>query len=575
MIDLFKDLKPYKKYIYGILVLMFFQSISELFLPTFMADIVNNGIVNGNIKYIFNIGALMLLVSTLGTIAAVWARYLASKTAVGFGMDLRNELFKKVEEFSPGEFKKIGTSSLITRTTNDVSQMERVLLIILRMMVRAPMMGIGGIILAVSKDAKLSLVFLVAIPIAVLIIFGIAKKAMPLFKAMQSKVDNLNLILRERLTGTRVIRAFNRTDYEERRFNHISKDLTDTAIKVNRVGASLLPSIMLVLNFSIIAVIWFGSIRVDKGNMQVGDLMAFIQYAMLIMFSFIQLSVMFVMVPRASVSAERINEVLNIEPEIEDIKEIKNSKYEEGYVEFKNVTFRYPGAEESILSDISFNANPGEVIAIIGGTGSGKSTLANLIPRFYDIAEGSILVDGVDIRELSQESLRNRIGFVPQKSFLFTGTVAENIRHGKEDATDEEVRKSAEIAQASGFISNMKKGFDSIISQGGTNLSGGQKQRISIARALVRKPLIYIFDDSFSALDFKTDAKLRKALEDEIKESTVFIVAQRVSTIMDADKIIVLDKGRIAGIGTHEELIDTSDVYRETAYSQLSEEEIG
>lgn len=391
---------------------------------------------------------------------------------------------------------------------------------------------------------------------------------------MQVKLDKLNLVLREGLIGIRAIRSFNRIDHEKRRFDEANVDLTKTAVKVNRIMALLMPVMMLVLNFSSIAIIWFGSIRIDSGDMQVGSLMAFLQYAMQIMFSLIMVSMMFVMIPRASASAIRINEVLDMIPEIKDPVQIKHADSQRGCVEFRKVTFRYPGAEKCALTDISFSASPGEVTAIIGGTGSGKSTLISLIPRFYDIDSGSILVDGVDIRDMSQESLRGKIGFVPQKAVLFSGTVAENIRYGKEEATDQEIRHAAEVAQATEFITGLKDGFDSVIAQGGANVSGGQKQRLSIARALVRRAEIYIFDDSFSALDFKTDANLRMALKEEITDSIVFIVAQRVSTVMDADRIIVLDEGRIAGIGNHRELMDTCEVYQEIVFSQLSEEEI-
>jgi ATP-binding cassette subfamily B protein len=397
---------------------------------------------------------------------------------------------------------------------------------------------------------------------------------------MQKKLDKLNLVLDEGLTGVRVVRAFDRKKYEEHRFDEANMDLTNVAIKVNRMVASLMPIMMLCLNISSIAILWFGAIRINNGQMQVGALIAFLQYAMLILFALLMISMMFIMLPRAAASADRINEVLAIEPEIKDTDHVKQADKQKGYVEFQNVTFSYPGAEEPALSHISFSAVPGEVTAIIGGTGSGKSTLVSLIPRFYDIDEetggtgGHLLVDGVDVREMSQEHLRSKIGFVPQKAVLFSGTVAENIRYGKEDATDEEVRYAADVAQATEFISEMQDGFNSVIAQGGTNVSGGQKQRLSIARALVRKPEIYVFDDSFSALDFKTDARLRAALKEETRESTVLIVSQRVSTIMDADQIIVLDEGRIAGIGTHRDLMRSSEVYREIVSSQLSLEEI-
>ncbi|MBB6630018.1 ABC transporter ATP-binding protein [Clostridium algidicarnis] len=574
MIKLFKNLKPFKVPIILVLVLVFFQSLSELYLPTLMSDIVNNGIVNGDTDYILKIGGFMLLVALGGTICTITASFLSSKVATGFGRDLRKGLFTKVEGFSIEEFDKLGTSSLITRTTNDITQVQQVLVIIMRMMISAPMMCIGGIIMAVSKDRKLSIIIVVVIPVLIGIITIIARKGLPLFKSMQIKLDKLNLVLREGLTGIRVIRAFNRNDHERERFNEANHDLTSTAIKVNKLMSILMPLMMLVMNFTTIAIIWFGAKRIDAGNMQVGDLMAFIQYVMQIMFSLIMVSMMFIMIPRASVSASRINEVLDIVPVINDPKDIKKAVSKKGYVEFKNVSFNYPGSESSVIRDISFSAAPGETTAIIGGTGSGKSTIVSLIQRFYDINSGSILINGVDLRDMSQDELRSKIGFVPQKAVLFTGTISDNIRYGKEDATEDEIKKAANIAQATDFISNMEEGFNSVIAQGGTNVSGGQKQRLSIARALVRRPEIYIFDDSFSALDFKTDAKLRSVLKDETKESTVIIVAQRVSTVIDADRIIVLDEGNIVGMGTHKELLTSCDVYHEIVSSQLSEEEI-
>ncbi|WP_291580185.1 ABC transporter ATP-binding protein [Clostridium sp. UBA6640] len=574
MIKLFKFLKPYAASIAVILILVFFQSLSELYLPTLMSNIVNTGIVNGDTNYIFKIGGFMLLVAAGGTICTILASFLSSKVATGFSKDLRGKVFSRVESYSLQEFDKIGASSLITRTTNDITQIQQVLVMMLRMMISAPMMCIGGIIMAVSKDAKLSLVIIVVMPILAIAIGIIGKKGMPLFKMMQLKIDKLNLVLRENLTGIRVIRAFNRIDHEKKRFDKANLDLTNTAIKVNKIMAALMPIMMVVLNFTTIAVVWFGGIRIDNGGMQVGDLMAFIQYVMQIMFSLIMVSMMFILIPRASASAVRINEVLDTVSEINDGDNTKSSNSKKGYIEFKDVTFNYPGAETSVLSNISFSAKPGETTAIIGGTGSGKSTLISLIPRFYDVSSGSILVNDIDIREMTQEDLRLKVGFVPQKAVLFTGTIADNIRYGKEDASDSEVKHAAEIAQASDFISNMKDGFESVISQGGTNVSGGQKQRLSIARALVRRPEIYVFDDSFSALDFKTDAKLRTALKKETGKSTVIIVAQRVSTVMDADRIIVLDDGQIAGIGNHKELLNNCDVYREIVSSQLSEEEL-
>ncbi|GIO57240.1 ABC transporter ATP-binding protein [Paenibacillus cineris] len=574
MLKLFRSLKPFWLLILFTFVLVFLQSMSDLYLPTLMSDIVDKGIIEGDIPYIWKIGSFMLAVALGGAICSIAASYLSAKVAGGFGRSMRSRVFQHVQNFSLQEFDKLGTASLITRTTNDIAQTQQVLTMMLRMMISAPMMCIGGIIMAVSKDAKLSLIIVVIVPVLAGSIALIAGMGMPLFKAMQVKLDKLNRVLRENLTGIRVIRSFNRIQHEQERFKEANHDLTSTAVRVNKIMAAMMPIMMIVMNLSTIAIVWFGGLRIRDGHMQVGDLMAFIQYAMQIMFSLIMVSMVFVMVPRASASAARINEVLSITPDIDDPLVAQSSEEGRGYLEFRDVTFSYPGAEQPALSGISFTAKPGETTAIIGGTGSGKSTLLSLIPRFYDVAEGSVLVDGVDVREMTQEELRAKIGFVPQKALLFTGTIADNIRYGKKDATDEEIREAADIAQATEFIMNMKDGFESEIAQGGNNVSGGQKQRLSIARALVRRPEIYAFDDSFSALDFKTDAKLRSALKPVTRDATVLLVAQRVSTVMDADRIIVLDEGRIAGIGTHRELMETSDVYREIVSSQLSEEEI-
>lgn len=565
-------LKPFRLAITVVVTFIFLQTLADLYLPTLMADIVDHGVVNQDIPYIWKIGGIMLIVSAIGVACSITASYFSARVATGFGRSLRNKIFSHVENFSLQEFNKIGTASLITRTTNDINQLQQVLIMVLRMMIMAPLMSIGGIVMAISRDAKLSLIFVVIIPILALAIFLIVRKGLPLFKAMQKKLDRLNLILRENLTGIRVVRAFNRIEHEKRRFGKANLELTDTAIKVNQIMALLMPLMMLTLNISTIAIVWLGGIRIDHGNMQVGDLMAFIQYAMLIMFSLMMMSMMFIMIPRASVSADRVNEVLEMEPEIVD-PEIEKQSSKQGYVEYRNVTFSYPGAEKPVLSNISFQTGPGEVTAIIGGTGSGKSTLIHLLPRFYEIDSGMILIDGVDIREMTQENLRSKIGLVPQKAVLFTGSVADNIRYGNELATDEQVRHAAEIAQAAEFIAHLEDGYDSQISQGGMNVSGGQKQRLSIARALVRKPEVYIFDDSFSALDYKTDAKLRAALKAETQHATVLIVAQRVSTVMDADRIIVLHHGKIVGNGTHEQLLKTNAVYQEIVSSQLAEEE--
>jgi ATP-binding cassette subfamily B protein len=574
MIKLLKLLKPYTFIIILVLVLIFLQTLSQLYLPTLMSDIVDIGIVNGDINYIIKMGGLMLLVTAGGALATVLASYFSARIGTGYSKTLRSLVFAKVEGFSLNEFDKVGTSSLINRTTNDITHIQRVVMVMLRMMVRSPMMAIGGIVMSFSKDSRLSLVILVVVPILGIIIYFITRMAGPLFSAMQKKLDRVNLVLRENLIGVRVIRAFNRIKFEKKRFNLANKDLTDTALRVNKLMAVMRPSMMLMLNFTIILVIWAGSIRIDNGYLQVGDLMAFIQYIMHILFSFIMFSMMFVMMPRAIASADRINEVLDIVPEIKEAERAKDISNLKGYLEFENVTFSYPGAEEPVLKNLSFKAEPGKITAIIGSTGSGKSTLLKLIPRFYDVEEGNILVDGVDIRLLTQHDLRSKIGYVPQKAVLFTGTIADNIRYGKEDATDEEIRQAAETAQAMEFISKLEDGFKSIISQGGTNLSGGQKQRLSIARALVKRPEIYLFDDSFSALDFKTDARLRLALEEEIKDSTVIIVTQRIGAVINADQIIVLDEGRIVGSGLHKELLKNCEIYRQIARSQLSEEEL-
>lgn len=574
MIKLFRNLKPYRWLVAAVLVFVFFQTLSELYLPTLMADIVDKGVVNGDTPYIWRIGGLMLLVALGGMVCSIAASYFSSRAATGFGKLLRGKVFKHVSNFSLEEFDTIGTASLITRTTNDITQVQQVLMMMLRMMVMAPMMCLGGIIMAVSKDATLSLVLVVILPVLAGAIYLIARKGLPLFKAIQKKIDKLNLVMRESLTGIRVIRSFNRIDYESKRFDAANLDLTETSIKVNKIMAFMMPIMMLVMNLSSVAIIWYGGLRIDAGQMQVGDLMAFLQYAMQIMFSLVMVSMMFVMIPRASASAIRINEVLDMVPVIKDSTTGSETSETKGIVEFQNVSFSYPGAEQPAVQDISFTAKPGQVTAIIGGTGSGKSTLISLIPRFYDVQQGSVRVDGVDVRDLTQDELRRKIGFVPQMAVLFSGTISENIRYGKEDATEEEVRRAAEIAQATDFIGKMEQGFESPIAQGGTNVSGGQKQRLSIARALVRPAEIYIFDDSFSALDFKTDAKLRAALKQETKDSTVIIVAQRVSTVLDADQIIVMNDSQIAGIGTHRELMETCEVYKEIVYSQLSEEEI-
>ena len=572
MLKLFKGLKPYWTLVIGVLVLVFISTMTDLELPDLMSDIVDTGIVQGDVSYILGRGGVMLLVALLGTVCTILTSYLSSKIGMGFSRDLRKKVFEKVESFSLTEINEVGTASLITRTTNDINQVQMVVIMMMRMMLSAPIMIMGALIMALRKDVELSKVILVVIPIIIVTIVIIAKFTLPMFQKMQDKIDKLNLVVRENLTGIRVIRVFNKVEAEQERFNQASLEVSRIATMANRLMGALMPLMMLILNLSIIAVIWFGGIRINDGDLMVGDLMAFIQYLTQVMFSLLMLTMMFVLIPRAQASAVRINEVLEMESPIQEPKEAIQPQLK-GYVEFKNVSFGYEGAEEYAISNISFVAKPGEVTAIIGGTGSGKSSILNMIPRFYDAAKGEVLVDGVNVRDMNQQELRSKIGYVPQKAVLFTGTIRDNILYGKEDATDEEVRHALEIAQATDFVSKMKEGIESPISQGGTNVSGGQKQRLSIARAIVRKPEIYLFDDSFSALDFKTDAQLRAALKKETKDSTVIIVAQRVSTVMDATRILVMDEGHVVGMGTHEELLQTNEIYQQIVESQLKKGE--
>ncbi|MEI6602617.1 MAG: ABC transporter ATP-binding protein [Clostridia bacterium] len=574
MLKLFRYLKPYWAMVTGVVILVFLQTLADLYLPTLSSDIINNGVMQGDIPYIYATGGFMLLIAGLGVVFSIVSSYWSSKAATGLGTDLRNKVFEKVESFSLHEFDKIGTATLITRTTNDITQVQQVTMMIMRMMISSPLMMIGALFLALQRDIPLTSVLFVAIPVLAFMIFLVARLIIPLFRQVQIKIDRINLVLREKLTGIRVIRAFNTSAYETERFQTANDDLTDNYIKINKIMAFMMPSVFLIMNLTSLAILWFGIIRINENSMDMGTLLAFTQYAMQIMFSIIMLSMMFIMVPRAQAAAVRINEVLNTEPGIVDREDVNSCFIGKGFVEFKDVTFSYFGAQEPALKHISFSAQPGEMTAIIGSTGAGKTTLVNLIPRFYEIDSGEILVDGVNVNDMTQECLREKIGFVSQKAILFSGTISHNIRVGKEDATDEEVEKAADIAQATEFINEMDEKFDHEIAQGGTNVSGGQKQRLSIARALVRRPEIYVFDDSFSALDFKTDSKLRAALKKEIAEATVIIVAQRVGTVMEADRIIVLDEGEIAGVGTHKELLVTCEVYREIVSSQLSEEEI-
>ena len=574
MLKLFTLLRPFRSSVAIVMVLALAQSLANLYLPRLMADIVDHGIVPGDTRRILLIGGLMLLVAVVGTIAAVAGSFFSSKVATGFGRVVRARIFDRVAHFSVHQFDHFSTASLITRTTNDTTQVQQVLIMLLGMAISAPMMAIGGVVLSLSQDARLARVLIAVIPVLALVFFLIMRKAVPLFQQMQVKIDRLNLVLDEGLTGVRVIRAFDRGAHESRRFDQANLDVTGTAIAVNRLVALLMPTMFFMMNLTSVLIIWFGSLRIDAGEMQVGAMMASLQYAIQILFAVFMVTAVFVMLPRAAASAERINEVLDVVPDVNDPAQPKAAGATRGHVEFQNVTFQYPGAEEPALSGVSFAARPGEVTAVIGGTGSGKSTLAGLIPRFYDVAGGRVLVDGVDVRDLQQEDLRARIGFVPQKAVLFSGTIASNICFGLDEASDQDMRHAAAVAQAAEFIDRMPESYTSPVSQGGTNLSGGQKQRLAIARALVRRAEIYVFDDSFSALDFATDARLRAALRADTADATVFIVSQRIGTVMGADRIVVLDDGRVAGIGTHAELLQTCDVYREIAESQASLEEV-
>lgn len=526
-------------------------------------------------NYILRIGMYMLLLSLLVAVSTIMVGFLSSRTAAGVARNLRSDIFKKVQSFSNAEFDKFSTASLITRTTNDVNQIQMVIISMIRMIFFAPVMGIGGIIKALEKSVSMSWVIALAVILLLGLVFTVFSIAMPKFKLIQKLIDKLNQVARENLSGIMVIRAFNTQKFEEERFDKANRELTDVGLFVNRIMVSMMPLMTVIMNGITLLIIWVGAHQIQQSSMQVGDMMAFMQYAMQIIFSFLTLSMMFIMIPRASVSAERIVEVLETDIAITDPDKVKSfEKDKKGVVEFKNVYFKYPGADGYALKDINFTALPGQTTAIIGPTGSGKTSLINLILRFYDVTEGQVLVGGVDVRDIKQRDLRDKIGYVPQKALLFKGTIKSNIKYGDEKAADQDIRKAAQVAQAIEFIDQKPEKFETPISQGGTNVSGGQRQRLSIARALVKKPEIYIFDDSFSALDFKTDAKLRKALREYTERGTVLIVAQRISTILNADQIIVLDEGRIVGKGTHRELMRSCPTYQEIALSQLSEEEL-
>ena len=570
---LVRYLRPYSRQLLLVVVLLTAQAIANLYLPNLNADIINNGVVVGNIGYIESTGLVMLLVTLLLVGFSVVAVYWGSRIAMAFGRDVRSAIFRRVMEFSQAETNRFGTASLITRNTNDVQQVQQVLVVALNIMIAAPILAVGGVIMAVREDATLSLLLIVIIPIMAGVIGLLLSRAIPLFRSMQVKIDRVNQVTRESLSGVRVIRAFVRTEHEEIRFDDANRDLTVTALRVYRLFALLMPMLMVILNLSTVAIIWFGSQRVAAGQMPIGNLTAFLLYVAQILMSVLLAVFLFVLVPRAAASAERIQEVLLTPATIHDPAEPADMSGALGNVEFHDVEFRYPGAEEPILHGISLIAAPGRTTAIVGSTGAGKSTLINLIPRLYDVTAGSITIDGIDVRRVRQEDLWHLIGVVPQRAYLFSGTVATNLRYGNPTATDEELWHALGIAQGREFVAAMPGGLDAPIDQGGTNLSGGQRQRIAIARALVKRPRIYVFDDSFSALDFKTDALLRAALRAETRTASVFIVAQRVGTIMHADQIVVLDFGRIVGIGTHVALMETCETYREIVSSQLTAEE--
>ena len=569
-------LRPYAAQIGIVLVLLLIGAIGNLYLPDLNGDIINNGVVKGDTDYIVRVGGLMLLITLVVGLTAIASVYISSLVANAFARDVRSAVFSTVETFGQVEVNQFGPASLITRNTNDVQQVQQLVFVGLTVVVSAPILIVGGIFMAVRTDIALSGLLVVVLPLMALVIGLVMSRAIPLFRATQAKIDRINQVMRETLAGIRVIRAFVRTRHEEARFEASSLDLYDTQLRAGRLFALTQPVIFAIFNLSTVAVIWFGAIRVRDGALSIGDLTAYLQYLSQILFATLTAVFVFILVPRAAVSAGRIVEVLETAPSIHDpIQPVVPDPVgpEHGVVEFRDVEFRYPGAQDSVLHDISFRAEPGRTTAIVGSTGSGKSTLVNLIPRLYDATSGTVLVDGVDIRTMDREDLWALIGVIPQKAFLFGGTVGSNVRFGKADATDDELWHALGIAQARDFVSEMEGGLEAPITQGGSNVSGGQRQRLAIARAVVKDAPIYIFDDSFSALDLATDARLRAALERELGHATVIIVAQRVGTILNADQIIVMDAGRIVGSGTHRELLETNETYREIVYSQLSEAE--
>uniref|UniRef100_A0A243RYN4 Multidrug ABC transporter ATP-binding protein n=1 Tax=Streptomyces swartbergensis TaxID=487165 RepID=A0A243RYN4_9ACTN len=566
-------LRPYKRPIALLVLLQFLQTCATLCLPTLNADIIDQGVVNGDTGYILGYGALMIGISLVQVVCNIGAVYYGARTASALGRDVRGAVFDRVQSFSAREVGHFGAPSLITRTTNDVQQVQMLALMTFTLMVSAPIMCVGGIVLALGLDVPLSGVLVAVVPVLGLCVTLIVRRLRPLFRSMQERLDTVNRVLREQITGNRVIRAFVRDEYEQQRFRKANTDLTDFAVGTGNLLALMFPIVMTVVNLSSIAVVWFGAHRIDSGGMQIGDLTAFLAYLMQIVMSVMMATFMFMMVPRAEVCAERIQEVLDtsssVVPPSAPVRELRRH----GHLELRGAGFRYPGAEEPVLRGVDLVARPGETTAVIGSTGSGKSTLLGLVPRLFDATDGQVLVDGVEVAEIDPELLAKTVGLVPQKPYLFAGTVATNLRYGNPDATDEELWHALEVAQAREFVERLEGGLDAPIAQGGTNVSGGQRQRLAIARTLVQRPEIYLFDDSFSALDYATDAALRAALSQETAEATVVIVAQRVATIRDADRIVVLDEGRIVGTGRHHELMADNETYREIVLSQLTEAE--
>ncbi len=567
--------KPYIPFVVLVVMALFGQATCELSLPAYMSDLINNGIVAGDMGYIWKTGLIMIGISAATVVFALTGNFFAARTAAKTSRDIRAALFRKVTNFSAAELEDFSTASLITRSTNDVQMVQQTTVMVLRMAIFAPLMGINAVIRALNTSVALSW----TVGLALLIIIGIMAVSfvlvMPKFKVLQKKLDRLNLIMKERLEGMLVIRAFTTEKAEEARFDDANTDLTKLNLFVNKAMSFMMPALMFVMNGVSILIVWTGAHLIEAEKLMIGDMLAYLQYAMHVIMSFLFITMMFIMIPRAAVSMQRIGSVLDVEASIVDPDNPQKIENPTGVIEFRNVSFEYPDAEEKTLEDISFTALPGKMTAIIGGTGSGKSTLVNLIPRFYDATCGEILLDGVDIRNITQHDLREEIGYVPQKGILFSGTIESNLHYGNNNADEADMMQAAKIAQAMDFINEKEHGFNEPVAQGGTNVSGGQKQRLSIARALMKKPAVYIFDDSFSALDFNTDRALRAALKENVGDSTIIIVAQRINTIMDADTIIVLDDGKMAGIGTHSELLETCEVYKEIALSQLSEEELG